>query len=184
VERARPIVTFDLDGVLCRPPFGINPGRLKNPGSGRRPGIGAFLLRHTERWRYAFRRPMPGALDGFREAGRFADCIVLTARGEIARGATERWFVRYMGEVPRLEMRADLSERSAEFKRRRVAELAAAAHVEDDPNTAQLIAGTIPVFLVDWPRNRGLEGENVTRVGGVKGAVAGIEQRLLGGGDA
>ena len=27
MDRERPILTFDLDGVLCRPPFGINPGR-------------------------------------------------------------------------------------------------------------------------------------------------------------
>jgi hypothetical protein len=176
----RPVVTFDLDGVLCRPPFGINPGRLRKPGKRRRPNpIVRFVLDHSERWRYVFRRPMPGSLDGFRATRQFADCIVLTARGEVARTTTERWFARYLGEVPRIVMRPDLREPSPEFKRRRAAELGAAAHLEDDPNTAALIAETTPVLLVDWPRNAGMEGKNVTRVGGVAEAVKLLRTLLI-----
>jgi hypothetical protein len=164
-------VTFDLDGVLCRPPFGINPGGLRRPGSKRRTDAIQWLAHHSEGWRYALRRPMPGAIDGFRQVREFADCIVLTARGEVARAATERWFHRYLGEVPRIEMRTDLHVPSPQFKRCRVAELGSVAHLEDDPNTALLIAASVPVFLVDWRRNRTLRGENIVRIGGVLEAV-------------
>jgi hypothetical protein len=167
-----PIVTFDLDGVLCRPPFGINPGGLRRPGRRHKPNpIVRFLLDTTERWRYGFRRPMPGAIAAFQAAHEFADCIVLTARGERARAVTERWFVEHLGSVPRIEMRADLAESSPEFKRRRARELGAAAHLEDDPNTAVLVADTIPVVLIDWRRNAGLDRERITRVSGLAEAV-------------
>lgn len=158
-----PVVTFDLDGVLCRPPFGINPGR----GQGKRrdaPGK-RNVLWLTERWRYYIRRPMPGARTGFLHATDIAECHVVSARGEQARGLTESWFSRYFGYVPQIHLRPSWEETSAQFKVRKVAELGAIAHFEDDPHTADWLADTIPhVYLVDWWRNRWLEHENITRI--------------------
>ena len=136
-----------------------------------------WLLWRTERWRYIGRKPMPGASRAFAAASSAADCVVLTARGEAARPLTERWLRRNLGVVPQLEMRYDRSESSARYKARRVRELGAVAHIEDDPNTARLVGPIAQVLLVDWPRNRGLDAPNVVRVQSV--AEAGERVRAL-----
>lgn len=173
------MVTFDLDGVLCRPPFGINPGgpRRGDGGVGRGTGLFGWLLWRTERWRYIGRKPMPGASRAFAAASTVADCVILTARGEAARPLTERWLRRHLGVVPQLEMRCDRAEASARYKARRVRELGAVVHIEDDPNTARLVGPIARVLLMDWPRNRGLDAPNVVRVQSVM--EAGERVRVL-----
>lgn len=159
----RPILTFDLDGVICRPPLGINPGRGQHK---RRDGEGTkSLLWRTERWRYAGRRPMPGAAEGLRLLNERFDCRVVSARAGHARAFTERWFARHIGFVPELNLRADWREKPAQFKVRRLQELQPVAHFEDDAHTAQWVAEFLPqVFLVDWWRNRWLDAPNVHRI--------------------
>lgn len=158
-----PLLTFDMDGVLCRPPFGINPG-----GSGKKsrtaPGK-LDILWLTERWRYCFRRPMPGAVEGLKALQDEYRCVVLTARGEAARPMTERWFRRHFGEVPVIHMRPSWRERSGQFKARMIAELKPVGHFEDDAFTAAWVAELVErVFVVDWPRNRSVEGSNIIRI--------------------
>lgn len=159
----RPVVTLDLDGVLCRPPLGINPGRGR---SKRRDKAGTkSLLWLSERWRYAGRGPMPGAKEGFLALSQRFDCHVLSARGEAARKPTEAWLQRHLGVVPDLSLRPDWHETPAQFKVRRVRELGAIAHFEDDPHTAAWLAERLPaVFLVDWWRNRWLDDPRVHRI--------------------
>lgn len=160
---SRRILTFDLDGVLCRPPFGINPG--KGLGKDRaEPGRKSILWR-TESWRYFGRGPMPGAVEGFRELAQRYDCQVITARSDIVRKYTEAWFARNFGMVPLIHMRPHWRETPAQFKARKVRELGAFAHFEDDPHTAEWIAELVEhVFLVDWRRNRWLERDRITRI--------------------
>jgi hypothetical protein len=164
------LLTFDLDGVLCRPPFGINPGsgrHKRRDASGR-----AGLLWLTERWRYYGRRPMPGALEAFAKLEAAYRCVVVTARGEQARGLTERWFRSHLGHVPELQMRPSAAETSAQFKARVIGALGPTAHFEDDPFTAAWVAELVPtVFLVDWRRNRWLNGPNIRRVASVADAL-------------
>lgn len=166
----RDLLTFDFDGVLCRPPFGLNPGN----GAGKRrdtPGTKGVLWR-TERFRYLGRKPMAGAVQGFRELATRYECHVLTARGEQARGLTESWMRRYLGTVPALHMRPHWRETSAQFKVRMLTELKPLAHFEDDPHTAAWAAEFVPaVFLVDWGRNRALRGERIHRIHAVEGAM-------------
>ncbi len=173
---SRPVVTFDLDGVLCRPPFGLNPGKLKGePVTGHARKNLAWLL---ERWRYYGRSPMPGAREAFGAIGDFADCVVVTGRGEAARGHTERWLRRNLGVLPPLQMRPTWRERPPQFKRRVLDEIGAAAHFEDDPNTAVLLAPKRPVFVVAWGRNEGLVADNVRRVPSVLSAVPTLQAML------
>lgn len=162
-DASRPVVTLDLDGVLCRPPFGLNPGRGRHKS---RSGVGhRSALWLTERWRYVGRKPMTGAGDGFAALSGQFDCHVLTARSEVARGLTERWLRRHLGAVPRLHMRPTYWETPAQFKARMVQEVGALAHFEDDPQTAEWLAELLPaVFVVDWHRNRGLEGARIHRI--------------------
>lgn len=159
----RKLLTFDLDGVLCRPPFGINPG--SNRHKPRRTRGHATILSPTEPYRYFLRRPMAGAVEGFRRLAGPYECHVLTARTERTRRLTERWLERWLGYVPVLHLRAGYDETPAAFKVRRTAELGAFAHFEDDPHTALWVAEGIPhVFLVDWRRNRWLDHPRVHRV--------------------
>lgn len=159
-----------MDGVLARPPFGINPGsgrgKLRDRAGTRN------ILWLTERWRYYGRRPMPGAREGFLALAQAFDCRVLSARGEVVRPLMERWFARHFGLVPEIHLRPHWRETSAQFKARKTLELGATAHFEDDPHTAEWLAELLPqVFLIDWPRNRWLAGENIVRVTSVLEAV-------------
>ncbi|MGH2631936.1 MAG: hypothetical protein ACRDG3_00880, partial [Tepidiformaceae bacterium] len=130
---ARPVLTFDLDGVICRPPLGINPGRGKHKS---RSGEGTRgLLWRTENWRYRGRRPMTGAAEGLGLLQERFDCKVLSARSDQARELTVAWFQRYIGFVPELHLRGDWREKPAQFKARKVVELGALAHFEDDTHT-------------------------------------------------
>jgi hypothetical protein len=160
---SRRLLTFDLDGVLCRPPFGINPGR--NVNKARRTQGHATLLSPTERFRYYLRRPMAGAREGFASLAADYECHVLTARTERTRSVTEGWFRRWFGVVPPLHLRAGYDETPAAFKVRRVQELGAFAHFEDDPHTALWVADVLPlVFLVDWRRNRWVNDGRLHRI--------------------
>lgn len=159
----RPLLTFDLDGVLCRPPFGINPGRGIGKARDRKGQKG--LLWATERWRYRLRQPMPGAIEGFRALSHDFECQVLSARAAHAGDFTASWFRRHFGAVPVMNLRPGWEETSAQFKVRRAKELRPLAHFEDDAHTAEWLAEFLPaVFLVDWWRNRWLDLPNVHRI--------------------
>ncbi|MES4792125.1 MAG: hypothetical protein C4321_03285 [Chloroflexota bacterium] len=173
------LLTFDLDGVLCRPPLGINPG--SGPRKRRDAQGNAGLLWLTERWRYIGRKPMPRALEAFAGLEVVYRCVVVTARGEQARGFTERWFRTHLGHVPELHMRPSPTETSAQFKVRVVGELAPVAHFEDDPFTAAWLAELVPtIFLVDWRRNRWLTGTNIRRVASIADALPELLERQAG----
>lgn len=173
----RPLVTFDLDGVLCRPPFGVNPGRGRHKRRDRRGSRSLLWL--TERWRYYGRHPMPGAAEGLRLVSGLYECRVLSARGEAAREHTQAWLRRNFAVVPPLDLRPDWHETPAAFKVRRVGELGAVAHFEDDPHTAAWLAELIPaVFLVDWWRNRWLEAPGVQRITRIADALPLLAARL------
>jgi hypothetical protein len=164
------LLTFDLDGVLCRPPFGLNPGRGRGKSRER---TGRWNIAwYTEPGRFLLRRPMPGAVEGFRVLSQEYDCRVLSARALHSVGHTTGWFEKYFGVVPQFYLRPHWRETPAQFKVGMVQELGAYAHFEDDPHTAEWIAELIPqVFLVDWRRNDWLEGPNIHRIRSVGEAV-------------
>lgn len=170
----RPVITFDLDGVLCRPPFGINPGNGR--GKSRDTAGKRSILWYTEPGRYLGRRPMPGAVEGFRQVSARHDCRVLSARASHSLDNARRWFKKYFDAAPEIYLRPHWRETPAQFKVRMIQELGSSVHFEDDPHTAAWIAELIPhVFLVDWPRNQQLEGGNIHRVASVVEAVPALE---------
>jgi hypothetical protein len=179
VPAERPRLSFDIDGVLCRQPFGINPGT--NRGK-RRDGVPGFNpLWPFERWRYSFRRPMPYAVEDFHELNERYECVLVSARGSAAEEATLRWVERHFDTAPEVRLRPHPRESSAQYKARVVPELAPLAHFEDDPHTAEWLAELIPaVFVVDWPRNRWLEGPNIYRIGRLREAIPVLEELAAG----
>lgn len=174
VARSRPLVTFDMDGVLCRNPWGINPGRVSADATSP-----SRLPRPTwplERWLYLRRKPMPGAVEGFHAIAERFECAVVSARGEGSRPLTEDWLARTFGISPPVRLRSSWRERSSAFKARVIPPLKPLAHFEDDGNTALLLAERIPhVFLVDWPRNHGVERENIHRIERITDALPILE---------
>ena len=179
----RPVITFDMDGVLCRPPRGFNPG--KGLGKSRKSAGSWSPLWLTERWRYAGRKPMAGALPGWESLAGDYDCRVVSARSEVTRPKTERWFKEHFGFVPEIHLRPSWKETSAGFKVRKLRELGAVAHFEDDPHTAGWLADLIPVvFVVDWPRNEWLDGPNIQRIQRIGQARLDLERALAASSDS
>ncbi len=183
MSAVRPLLTFDLDGVLCRPLLGINPGR--NINKPRRSEGHATPLTATERFRFAGRRAMPGAREGFLWLAQTYDCQVLSARTEMTRSTTESWFRRWFGTLPPIHLRDGTAETPAAFKLRKAQELGALAHFEDDPHTAEWLAEVLPaVILVDWWRNRWLKAPRVHRVHWIAEAGAILRQVTSAGAGA
>lgn len=173
----RPLVTIDVDGVLCRPPFGLNPGSGRNKN---RATTGKWnVLWPLERIRYVGRKPMPGAREGLQGLIREYRCEVLSARGTAAGGYTRGWIGSRLDAELHVNLRPHWRETSARFKARVASELGASVHIEDDPHTARWLAELIPhVLLVDWPRNEWLDGDNIHRITSIDEAPA-LIRRLL-----
>lgn len=176
----RPLLSFDLDGVLAAPPLGRNftiQRRLDLPSHALatrtapepdpRPSLHDRLLIQTYfRIRYRGREPMPGAQAAVAAAATRYRVIVLTARNWRGRKATEAWLRRHgiLEHVERVVLN-NTALASARFKERVVQQLGVTRHVEDDAATAALVARAgVAVDLIDWPGNRGLAfPERVTR---------------------
>ncbi|HJN92916.1 MAG TPA: hypothetical protein QGF05_09370 [Dehalococcoidia bacterium] len=168
----RPLLSFDLDGVLARPPFGRNVTIKRNLSlepagaeaahrdAGASPSVVDRLLAGTYyRLRYAFRPPMPGAAEAVAAAAERYRVIVLTARNWRGRGPTLAWLER-QGILAHLDqvLLNDTGLPSAQFKRCVAEECGIARHIDDDAATAALLArGGVEVDLIDWPGNRGLD---------------------------
>ena len=166
-----PLISFDFDGVLARPPFGWNPAahgyRQINPADvithapvPHQTTIPDRVLAATYyRLRYTGRRPMPGAREALQAAaaGRYR-VLVLSARSARGRARTEAW-LRRRGLLPYVDglVLKDTRLRPAHHKLAAVRHLGIVRHVEDDATTAALLARAgVAVDLLDWPRNRGL----------------------------
>lgn len=176
----RPLLSFDLDGVLAAPPLGRNftiqrrldlhpqavtAGTTSDPDP-RLSLCDRLLIQTYFRIRYRGREPMSGARVTVAAAATRYRVIVLTARDWRGRKATEAWLGRH-GILEHVEQVVlnNTALTSARFKERVAQQLGVARHVEDDAMTAALVAQAgIEVDLIDWPGNRGLVfSERVTR---------------------
>ncbi|MEE8422328.1 MAG: hypothetical protein V3S31_06080 [Dehalococcoidia bacterium] len=174
----RPLLTLDLDGVICSPVLGLNLGigrRMIDPAA---EASGAFvpprwLATPLDHLRFDLRRPLHEAKDALEQLSTHRRLVVLTGR----RSNPEPWLRRH-GLAAFIDGVAfnDTTSASAHFKLHRLAELGADEHIDDDGPTAQLLAerGAARVYLRDWPRNRGLAYSHaVTRVDDL-GALAAL----------
>ncbi len=177
----RPTLTVDFDGVICAPPAGLNLGigrRFLDPDA---PPVAArvpprWLSARLDGLRFGFRRPLPEARDALAALSELRRLVVLTGR----RTSPLRWMERHGldGYVDEIVVN-DGPLSSPHFKLRKVEELDAAEHIDDDGPTAQLLAerSNVTVYVRDWPRNRGLPyAARVTRVMN----LGELSQRLAG----
>lgn len=177
-----PLLTLDLDGVTCRPPFGVNLGihrSFLDPAAAPRPARAypRWLNAPLDHLRFDLRAPMPGvraALQALRTVRRLA---IVTGR----RTAPTDWLRWHHldGLVDEVVVN-HTALKSPHFKLEALRRLGADEHVDDDPRTAQLLAqtSTVRVFLCDWPRNRGLHYDSrIERVNDLRDLAARLVHR-------
>ena len=156
-----PLMTVDLDGVVCGPLFGANVGIH---GTFLDPEAAPPPARLWPRWagtpldhlRFDLRRPLPGAKSALERLSRHRRLVLLTGR----RSDPSYW-LRWHG-LDRFYSQILINDgqfKSPHYKLEQVSQLGAAEHVDDDGRTAQLLAerSDARVYICDWPRNRGLD---------------------------
>ena len=156
----RPILTIDLDGVICRPPFGRNLGihrSFLDPTEPPRPSRvpPRWFSQRADHLRFDFRRPLSETRGALESLGRHRTLVLLTGR----RSSPARWLRRHgLAELLDDVLFNDTQMSSPQFKMDAIARLRAAEHIDDDGRTAQLLAqrSDAVMYLRDWPRNRGL----------------------------
>ena len=153
-DDTRPIMTVDLDGVVCAPLLGLNLGihaTFLDPDAPPPPArvwprwLGAPL----DHLRFDPRRPVRGASNALERLSRHRRIVLLTGRRSDP-SYWLRWYGlrEFYSEI--LVNRGPL--KSPHFKLQQVQRLGALEHVDDDGRTAQLLAqhAGITVYLRDW----------------------------------
>lgn len=168
----RPLMTVDMDGVFCEPPFGQNLGihrTFYDPAMAPHPArvYPRWLNAPLDRLRFDFRRPMPGARDALLRLATVRRLVLVTGRR-----TRPGWWLHHHDFDGFFEAvyvnQSGLG--SAHYKQTLLRRLQPTEHVEDDGRTAQLLAQTSDtlVYLCDWPRNRDLPLDpRIVRVGGL-----------------
>lgn len=175
-----PLLTVDMDGVICRPILGQNIGihrEFLDPQAPAKPArvVPRWLNQRLDHLRFNFRRPVEGAREAIADLRRVRRLVLLTGR----RTAPHGWLQRYGfdGLFDDVVIN-DTNRRSPHYKLEVVRRLGADEHVDDDARTVQLLANLagVRIFLCDWPRNRGLPlDDRIVRVQG----IADLARRLL-----
>lgn len=165
-----PVLTVDMDGVLCRPIVWFNlvisrdvqrpldlaerPPRESTPLSHR-----LVETRVGQAIRYAWRPPMPMVREGLAALAEVRQLVLLSGRPETSRLATERWLERhrlrdYFSEL----VLNDRGLPNASFKLLTSRERGVREHVDDDGRVAYFLArdNAQTVYLISWGGNAGL----------------------------
>jgi hypothetical protein len=178
-DSLKPLIAFDLDGVLCRPPLGVNVAISRSlqtrplpPEVGERKSDrmrGLRLLRYgLETLKYFGRRPLPDARAGLEAVSELRTPIVVTARNAIGTPLIERWLEMHGLATFIAEIVGNNTHLSPGQHKLRIARLRGIKeHVDDDGSVAYYLArnGLDRVYLREWMFNRGLPyPPNVIRV--------------------
>jgi len=163
----RPVMTIDLDGVVCGPLLGQNLGIHQTlldpeapPPAGR--AWPRWLGGPLDHLRFDLRRPLHGAQNALERLSQQRRLVLLTGR----RSDPSYW-LRWYG-LESFYSQVVINEgalKSPHHKLEQVARLGAVEHVDDDGRTAQLLANRSEarVYLCDWPRNRGIDLDPAVR---------------------
>ena len=176
----KPLIGIDMDGVICRPPLGLNlpiapgPYRERPSSPGRRDpprGAGLLALHIFLRLKYLGRKPLPGALAGVKAISERRTPVLVTSRNGAGRDLIVAWLKRHgFAGLFHQVLSNSLGLPSPDFKWQVCSQLGIKEFVDDDGRVADLLSrkGLDTVFLRDWPRNRGYDYlPNVTRVQGL-----------------
>ncbi|MFN8532222.1 MAG: hypothetical protein U0556_01575 [Dehalococcoidia bacterium] len=176
---AKPEIAFDLDGVICRPPLGVNVAISRSlhtrplpPEIGERSVDKLRALRvlryGLETLKYYGRRPLPDAKDGLAAVSEFRTPVVVTARNAIGTPIIARWLEIHDLRPYITEIIGNSTHLSPGQHKLRIARLRGISeHVDDDGSVAYYLArnGLKTVYLREWFFNRGLPyPDNVRKV--------------------
>ena len=182
----QPILTLDLDGVICAPPLVRNVGihrSFLDPAAPPRPARvpPRWLSAPADHLRFDFRRPLPEARAALEVLRRTRSLILLTGR----RSSPARWLRRHgLADLLDDVVINETPLSSPHFKLDAIARLGAAEHIDDDGRTVQLLAQRSQArpYLRDWPRNRRLPFDaRVLRVADLSELAAMLEQASADG---
>ena len=170
---AKPAIGLDLDGVVCRPPLGLNIAIGRGPYSSTLvepvpASEGANPEKSWSRWlkavllrlKYTGRRPMADAKSGLLAIGEHRTLVLITSRNGLVHQMVESWLSKH-GLLSLFEEvhTNDTGLPSPEFKWRTLSGLGIREFVDDDGRVADHLSrkGLKRVYLRDWPRNRGYQ---------------------------
>jgi hypothetical protein len=171
----KPIISFDFDGVICRPPFGFNmvlgrklhdeelPESIREiDGPAQNQAQRVYLsLRGLffENAKYYGRDPMEGAREGIIAVSQYRTPIIITGRSYLAKGIIEAWLKKYnMNEYFEAIYANNTALPTRQFKLHMLRRLNINEHVDDDGAITYYLAtkGIKQLYLRNWPRNIGL----------------------------
>ncbi len=173
-DNQKPFISFDFDGVICRPPFGQNRvlGRRLHdeelPESVRQVDSQATDLQRRiylqarglfENLKYFGRDPMPAAREGIIAVSEYRTPIIVTGRSYLAKQIIESWLKKHqMQEYFAAIYANNTALPTRQFKLHMLRRLNIDEHVDDDGAITYYLAkkGIRQLFLRDWPRNEGL----------------------------
>lgn len=169
----RPLFSFDMDGVICRPPLGINFTIRRNfhtrvmPETAReRKSLEDMRRSHRllalglEALRFAGRRPMPDAKAGLEAVAELAAPVLVTGRSFYGKHQIDKWLRHHGLRDYFTELLPNSTHfGNAQYKLWIARQRSILFHVDDDPATTEYLARhqLQAVFLRDWPLNRGLK---------------------------
>jgi phosphoglycolate phosphatase-like HAD superfamily hydrolase len=168
--RDRPkVIALDFDGVICRPPLGLNlgisngewPAALRVSGRVERKQAFADLLTSV---RYAGRRPLLDAQLGLSHLSEKRQIAIVTGRPARMIPDIRSWLTRYgLDDLISFIFANDTGFSIPRFKLEMAEKLNAHEFVEDDGRTARFLHrfGVANVFLREWPKNRGNYPEQI-----------------------
>lgn len=170
----KPYISFDFDGVICRPPFGLNQVLGRNlheedlPESIRMVDGPATTLKRriylqarglVEDLKYFGRDPMEAAREGIIAVSQYRTPIIITGRSYMAKTIIDAWLKRYKMEEYFAAIYANNTALpTRQFKLYMLRRLNIDEHVDDDGAITYYLAkkGVKQLFLRDWSRNQGL----------------------------
>ena len=176
----RPIIGVDMDGVICRPPLGINIriGRGPYEGTTNEDGLVSPLPAYKPRsssimvviqtLKYLGRRPLPEARAGLVAIKEHRDLVLITSRSGLVHRLVVSWLLRNgMLDMFEAVHTNNTGLPSPEFKWHMLSKQGVQEFIDDDGRVADFLArrGLRRIYLRDWPRNRGYQyPESVIRV--------------------
>ncbi|MFQ5934441.1 MAG: hypothetical protein ACE5KI_07345 [Dehalococcoidia bacterium] len=174
------VIGIDLDGVVCRPPFGLNLTIGRGPYRGWEDQHVASALRFRKsafrvlfnHLKYIGRIPMSDARVALPSIKQYRDLALVTSRTALVHRLVESWLERHeMLNLFESVYTNDTGLPSPEFKWQVLSERGIEEFVDDDGRVADFLGrkGLNRIFLRDWPRNRGYQyPDNVVRVSSLK----------------
>ena len=170
----KPLISFDFDGVICRPPFGMNHvlGRklheedlpenirlVEGPATTLQRRIYLQARGLVETAKYFGRDPMANARDGIIAVSQYRTPVIITGRSYMAKSIIDAWLKKYkMEEYFSAIYANNTALPTRQFKLHMLRRLKIEEHVDDDGAITYYLAkkGIRQLYLRDWDRNEGL----------------------------